>query len=247
MSNIQLGIEERNVISLKKKNIRPIAVLTVLLLLAHLLVFLLPFHRGGIFWFSYVFLLIAFAVAAGSNVLAFHGQKIINSRFYGIPIAKIGMLYLVTQGVLTLVFMALGQFLWFWLVLLIDALLLGAVVLGMVAQDFARDHILDLEVKLDRDVSAIRTIQSTTNLLPAQCKNEACRTALQKLADEFRYSDPVSGPSLLMIESDLQVMVDDLHKAVSNEENARILDLCDQTRNLLLERNRQCKLNKHAR
>ena len=140
-----------------KKIIRPIVVLSVLLVLAHLLVFLLPFHRGGNFWLSYIFLLLAFAVAAGANVLAFRGQESVNSRFYGIPIAKVGTLYLAGQGVLTLVFMALGQVLWFWLVLLINALVLGAVVLGLVARDIARDHILELDVKLERDISAIRT------------------------------------------------------------------------------------------
>ena len=230
-----------------KKNIRLVVVLSVLLLLAHLLVFLLPFHKGGIFWLSYVFMLIAFAVAAGANILAFRGQECINSRFYGIPIAKVGMLYLGAQCILTLVFMTLGQILWYGLVLLIDALLLGAVVLGIAAQDIARDHILDLDVKLNRDVSVIRIIQSTMNLLPAQCKDDVCRVALRKLADEFRYSDPVSDSSLQMIEHDLQVMVDNLQKSVLEEDNAMILDLCGQTRNILLERNRQCKLSKQSR
>lgn len=232
---------------MKKDKIRLICVLAVLLVLAHLVIFLLPVHHGPVFWFSYVFQLIAFAVAVGSNILAFRGQESTKSRFFGIPIARVGILYLGIQSILTLVFMALGQVLWFWLVLLIDAALLGAVVLGLVAQDIARDHVLDLEEKLDRKVSVIRTLQSTMNLLPAQCENAACRAAVQKLADELRFSDPVSSPDLNLIEAELQEMVNDLCQAVSDGQDDRILELCRLTTTLLLERNRQCKLSKCAR
>lgn len=42
-------------------------------------------------------------------LLAFRGGSGMASRYYGIPIARVGVMYLAIQGVLTLVFMALGR------------------------------------------------------------------------------------------------------------------------------------------
>ena len=230
---------------MKKNDIRMAVVSAVLLALAHLLVFLLPFYHGVIFWFSYVFLLIAFGVAAAAFVLAFRGQ--LTSRFYGIPIAKVGVLYLAVQAVLSLVFMALGRVVPFGIVLVADAVLLGAAVLGLVAQDIARDHIQALDARLDTAVSVIRSAQSTLNLLVSRCDNLECRAAVQKLADELRYSDPVSSSELAQIEADLCAAIDDLQQAVVDGDDDSVLTLCTQSRTLLNERNRLCKLGKKSR
>lgn len=232
---------------MKKNDLRMALVLGVLLALAHLLIFLLPFHKGLIFWFSYVFVLVAFCVAGASVALAFRDSHSLNSRFYGIPIVKVGGMYLVIQGVLTLLFMALGEVIPFWVVLLVDTLLLGAAVLGLVAQDVVRDHAMNLEARLDQDVSVIRSLQSTMSLLAAQCDNLECRSAVSKLSDELRYSDPVSSPALVQIETSLGCAIDDLQQAVLARDDDAIMARCEQARNLLLERNRQCKLSKRLR
>lgn len=232
---------------MKKNDIRMAVASAVLVILAHLLVFLLPFHHGVIFWFSYVFLLIAFGVAAAAFALAFRGQQSMTSRFYGIPIAKVGVLYLAVQAVLSLVFMALGQVVPFGLVLVADAVLLGAAMLGLVAQDIARDHIQALDARLDTAVSVIRSAQSTLNLLVSRCDNLECRAAVQKLADELRYSDPVSSSELAQIEADLCAAIDELQQAVVDGDDDSVLTLCTQTRTLLDERNRLCKLGKKSR
>lgn len=232
---------------MKKNDIRTMVVLGVLLALAHLLIFLLPFPKGVIFWFSYVILLVAFCVAAASIALAFRDNHSIDSRFYGIPIAKVGIMYLAVQAVLTLAFMALGRTLPFWVVLLVDSLLLGAAVLGLVAQDVVRDHALDLDIRLEQNVSVIRALQSTMSMLPGQCDNLECRAAVAKLSEELRYSDPVSSPDLAAIETGLGNSIDDLQRAVQEHNDDAIMALCEQTRNLLLERNRQCKLSKRSR
>ena len=232
---------------MKKNDFRAALVLGVLLALVHLVIFLLPFPKGIVFWFSYVFLLVAFCVAAASIALAFRDDHSIDSRFYGIPIIRVGSVYLITQTILTLVFMALGELLPFWVVLLADCLLLGAAVLGLVAQDVVRDHAMNLDTRLEQDVSVIRSLQSTMSLLASQCDNLECRAAVAKLSEELRYSDPVSSPELAAIETSLSNSIDDLHRAIQEHNDDAVMTLCERTRNLLLERNRQCKLSKRAR
>lgn len=232
---------------MKKNNILSALVPCVLLILAHLVIFLIPFHKGIVFWFSYVFLLVAFCIAAASIFLAFRYDRSIKSRFYGIPIAKVGCLYLLIQCVLTLVFMALGRVIPFGVVLIVDALLLGATLLGLVAQDVVREHAMNLDIHLERDISVIRSLQSTMSLLAGQCDNPECRIAVAKLSDELRYCDPVSSPDLVPIETRLSNTIDNLQHAVLAHDADAITLLCEQARNLLLERNRQCKLSKRSR
>ena len=66
---------------------RGAACLGVLLALYLLLAFLIPFVKTAVFWFSFVFTLIAFGVAAYALYTAFLKKPDARSRFYGFPIA----------------------------------------------------------------------------------------------------------------------------------------------------------------
>ena len=56
---------------MKKDTIRGIIALTVVLALYILIAFLIPFVHTAVFWVSFVFTLIAFAVVAASMYIAF--------------------------------------------------------------------------------------------------------------------------------------------------------------------------------
>ena len=90
----------------------------------------------------------------------------------------------------------------------------------------------------------MRALQSKAAALPARCENAAARVALEKLADEFRYSDPVSAPTLVEMENNLTVALDELETAVVDSDNTAVLDFCKKISAALAERNRLCKLNK---
>ena len=82
--------------------------LGVVLVLYILIAFLIPFAHTATFWVSFLFTLIAFGVVAASIYIAFIKDPDAKSRFYGFPIAKIGVIYGVVQLVTGLVFMALA-------------------------------------------------------------------------------------------------------------------------------------------
>ena len=67
---------------------------------------------------------------------------------------------------------------------------------------------------------------------------------LEKLAEEFRYSDPVSAPALTDLETDMAATMEELSAAVTDGDNAAVLALCKKISATLAERNRLCKLNK---
>lgn len=67
---------------------------------------------------------------------------------------------------------------------------------------------------------------------------------IKALAEEFRYSDPVSNNAVAEAEADLAAVVDELQAAYVDGDNDAMAQLCRKASALLAERNRLCKLNK---
>lgn len=88
------------------------------------------------------------------------------------------------------------------------------------------------------------TLRSLVYPLAEQCDDGNVKEVLQALADEFKYSDPVSSDALKEIEAELEKQVSELQTAVSEVRNSEIVTLCKRVNNTLVERNRLCKINK---
>ena len=93
---------------MKKNAIRWWIVLGVVLVVYHVLVFALPFPKTSVFVVSYLFSLAAILAQIYVIRTAFYQGEGVKSKFYGFPIAKLGVVYLVLQLILGFVFMALG-------------------------------------------------------------------------------------------------------------------------------------------
>lgn len=229
---------------IRKATIRGAVGLGVLLILYILIAFLIPFAKTAVFWVSFLFTLIAFGVTAASFYIAFIKNPDAKSKFYGFPIAKIGAVYGLAQLVLGLVFMALGKWAPVWLAVLVYALLLGASVIGLISAEAVAEQIHIQDTKLKKNVTLMRSLQSTLNQMAAQCDNPDAASAVKKFAEELRYSDPVSSDALADIEGDLSAAVDELQAAVVDADSASVKQLCRKASGILAERNRLCKLNK---
>ena len=186
-----------------------------------------------------------FGVVAAAIYIAFIKNPDARSRFYGFPIAKIGVAYGVFQLIAGLVFMAVGQWVPAWVAVLVYAIALGAAALGLISAEAVVDEIRQQDTQLKKDVSAMRAIQSKMGRLASQCQDPEAAVAVEALAEEIRYSDPVSNDSLTDAEADLGAAVDELVDAVVDGDSEAIKQLCRKATVLLNERNRLCKLNKH--
>lgn len=225
---------------MKKDFVRIALCLGVLLMLYILLAFLIPFAKTTVFWFSFAFTLIAFCVTAYAIYTAFLKKPDARSRFYGFPIARIGVIYGGGQLAVGLLFMALGKWIPAWLVVLVYAAMLGATVIGLVSADAVVETIHTQDGKLKKDVAFMRVLQSKANQMAAQ----SSLPEVQQFCENVRYSDPVSSEALAEIEGALSAAADDLQAAIVEGNNGRICQLAQKADHLLCERNRLCKLNK---
>ena len=229
---------------MKKDTIRGVIGLGVLLILYILIAFLIPFAKTATYWVSFVFTLIAFCVVAASIYIAFVKNPDAKSRFYGFPIARIGVIYGIAQLIAGLLLMALGQWVPVWVAVLVYAIGLGAAVLGLISADAVAEQIHAQDAKLKKDVAAMRAIQSKLSVLPGQCEDPVTAKCLTQLAEEIRFSDPVSSEATQETEADLNALTDELQKAVLENDTAAAQNLCKRCQAVLMERNRLCKLEK---
>ena len=225
---------------MKKNFTRSAICLGVLLLLYILLAFLIPFPKTAVFWLSFGFTLVAFAVTGWALYTAFLKNPGATSRFYGFPIARIGVIYGGGQLVCGLLFMALGKWIPTWLAVLVYAAMLGAAVIGLMGAETVADTIHSQDQKLKQDVRFMRELQSKVNQMAAQCS----LPEVKQFCENIRYSDPVSSEALAEIDLDLSAAVDNLQSAIVDGDNIAIRQLAQKADNILSERNRLCKLNK---
>ena len=228
-----------------KNVIRFLVCMGLLLVVFNVVVFAIPFAKNATFWISYVFGMIAILVQIVVMKIAFTGTKTARSQFYGFPIARIGVVYAIVQVILSIIFMAVGMFIPFWIPLVLFVVLFGVSAIGFIATDATRDEIVRQDKKIVKDVSYMRNLQSKMNMLVSQCNNAEIKTAVKSLAEDIKYSDPVSSDSLKDIERELYFYIEELQKAVV-ENDANAIELCKKTKSVLAERNRLCKLNKNT-
>lgn len=220
--------------------------LVAVLVVYNVIVFAVPLGKTPVFFLSWGFTMIAIAAQIHVFRTAFGQGEGARSRFYGFPIAQIGVIYLTAQLVLGLAFMVLGTAfsLPMWIPLVMYIILLGVSATGFVAVGATRDEIVRQDAALKENVSCMRSLQSKAIAILGQTGDSSVREAAGKFAEALRFSDPVSSGTLHEIESELSDCVDEIQRAITDDDSAGAIALLDRANVLLMERNRLCKLNK---
>lgn len=226
---------------MKKDTLRAAIVTAVILIGYNFAVFMIPCLKTPTFWVSWGFTLLAFVIAGIAIYISMMKRPDAKSRFYGFPVARIAFIYLVVQIAVGGICMALGNIIPWWAATVLDAIGMGLAVIGLVSTEAVVSQIHVQDAKLKKDVSLMRSLQSKVNQIAAQSDD----VAIKALADEFRYSDPVSSEALADVERDLSAAVDELQAAFVDGDHNAMAQLLRKASALLAERNRLCKLNKN--
>lgn len=228
-----------------KKNIaRTGATVVLLLALLNLIAFVIPFARTTIFWLGYIFTSVAILAQLPLMLYAFTPKGSLRGSLYGFPIARLSLIYLLVQAVTGLLCMVLAAWVPFSAALIVQAVVLVLAIIGCMATSAIRDEIHNQDARLQKDVSVMRELRSRAGALAGQAQGEAVQGQLRKLADDFRFSDPVSSEATFPLESELRACMDNLEHALTDGDMDGVTKLCPKAAALLAERNRLCKLNK---
>ena len=193
---------------------RGLIVLAIALAVFSLIAFAMPFAHTAVFWIAYGFgvLAILFQLYIFKTSFAENGDA--KSRFYGFPIARLGIYYLVAQLILSVVEMALAGLIPSWPVIIVNVLALAFALIGCITAETMRDEIVLQDHKLKKNVSTMRELQSLAASMVGQCGDEEMKNAVRKIADELRFSDPVSSDATAELEAEMRSQLTDIQQAV---------------------------------
>lgn len=231
---------------MNKKSKSMIAVYGVLVLIYLIAFVVIPFPKNAASWISFVFTLISLAVSFGiiSSVLKKEGD--LKSKFYGFPILKIGYLYPIVQLILGIVICGIVAFVAvpYWIALVLSLVLLAVAIIGVIAADNVRDIIEENEAQIERTTKATKLFNLNISSALDLCAEPTVKKELEKLAEAFRFSDPVSNEATEEIENIIMGKLEKLKIQITSSSSDENIEKITELKNLLLERNRICKATK---
>ena len=230
---------------MKKDTLRLLIIGAVALIAYNFAVFMIPCYKTATFWVSWGFSLLSFAVSGYGIYTGLIKNPDAKSRFYGFPIARIGVLYLVAQVAVGGVCMAIGHIVPWWLATVVFTIGFALTLIGVVSAEAIVDQIQYQDNKIKESVALMRGLQSKVRPMAAQIEDAEAAAAVSAFAEEIRYSDPVSSEAIRDAEAELSAAIDALQAAVVEGDAQQIKLACRQASAQLAERNRLCKLNKN--
>ena len=213
------------------------AVLGIFFVIFNVIAFAIPTAKTATFWVAYIFTLIAFVMQPFIWKFAFKDTDTLKSKFLGIPLISVGVIYLLVQIVVVAVFMALS-FVPSWIAIVVCILILGVSAVCLIGTETGREEINRIEHKVSKKVFYIKSLQIDVEMLAKAEVDADTKIALTNLAEKIRFSDPMSDELLAELEAKIRNKFEELKLA---EQKATIIN---ELTLLIEERNKKCKLLK---
>ena len=169
--------------------------------------------------------------------------------FYAAPVIKAATVYMVVQIIIGVALCAVSAFidLSVWVSVAVCFVWFAAAIGGLVASNATKNAIAPIETKTEVKIRNTTEFRIDMVSVFEACRSDEIRKELEKLAEEFKYSDPVSSPDTLEIEKKIASAIADLAKKVESDKIEKAQEGIRTVRNLLSERNRICKAYKTVR
>lgn len=229
------------------KQTKSLGIISIILSVVFLLVVVLvPFRKIAASWIATAFAVVAVGVCAYIFSIAFDNDKPLISKVYGFPLFRIGYIYLGAQFVFSVLILLVSHFVNtpYWVALLGSIIFLAVAVIGLIAVDNVKAIVEEMEEVQQAEIKKVTLFKINLDSVVDLCTEEDTKKKLEKLAEKFKYSDPVSSEETMALEEQLTNEIDVLRNLVMNNQ----LDDCNKqiikVEQLLVERNRICKAYK---
>ena len=222
---------------MKKNNVISYLALGIVFALFNVIAFVIPTEKTATFWTAYVFTVVAFALQLLVWKIAFGKKETLKSKFLGIPIIHVGIVYLIIQLLAFAVFMFLPT-LPAWIAVIVCTIILALSALCAIAGQAGANEISRVEEKIKVKRAFVQFLQVDIEMLAESETDTETKAALKKLAERVRFSDPMSHEMLGELESRISAKVEEMKLATEKQALIGEVDI------LLTERNKKCKILK---
>lgn len=165
-------------------------------------------------------------------------------RVYDFPMIRVSILYLLIQLLASVLMVAFSAKIPVIAAIIIEIVILAIAVIAFYAVKVTQKEILRQDAQLKKELSKMEELQTRINLLISQCEEEQIRAVIQKLSEEVRYSNPISGDISEEIETELDVLFTDIETRALAGDVENTIELSRRMKGLLRERDRICKYGK---
>ena len=199
-------------------------------------------NHGGAFWISYAFMMISFATLAVSGLVLKGRMVQPKDWLLGYPVLKHCSIYLIFEFIASIAFIALDYIHCPWVIAFAVQMVLLAVHLVFVISCFmAKEMIESVDAKVHQKTSYIRLLTVEVEMIGKRVTEPEVKNAFEKLAEQLRYSDPMSNEALNDLENRISNLVEQAKNVVEKRD---LLRICNSISFLLTERNKKCKILK---
>ena len=204
-------------------------------------VFLAPLSHTTVFWLGYFFALFALMTMV-LTVLLYFGKKVKKEKFLSLPSVKAAWVYFVFQTAVSVWEMI--SFPLPYLAALLINLALGVIFAVLILCLYGASQRIDADEQHTAEkVLFIKQLKLRLDSIDTQQAELAAK--IKELAEDVRFSDPMSHSKLEAVEGELADVIDELVDNAADVEKA--LPLCAQAAKLLKNRNEQCKMLKSVK
>ena len=217
----------------------------IVLVLFNVVFWCIPFPKNGTSIILYIFSLVSIIGGCSITMYAFSKGTELRSKVYGFPVFRMGYIYMIVQLLFSVAVCTVNAFIAVpaWIAVVVSVLILGLSAIGVIATDATRDIITEQENKWAAQTAKNAEFRLNIDSIAERCPEGELKKKLSSLAEEFRFSDPVSSDALTEIEKKLGEEVAALKALVTaNPEEA--IKKADEVHYLLADRNRLCKAAK---
>lgn len=215
----------------------------VLFALYNVLVFTFTSNFTTVFWFVYGFTVLAFILQIIGFFVSYGRKTTPNNTFFGIPLTLIGLAYLCIQVVIGSIFIIFAD-MSLKVANAIQIIILAVYIVACSATLFAKNAVTDIGDTTKEKLLFINLLENDVIVLQERMTEPVLITRLESLAELIKYSDPISHPSLALIEQKITNKINQLTEKAQNGKMSEVNDLCNEIELLMAERNRKCKILK---
>lgn len=218
-----------------------LSALAVVLILFNIVAFVVPFNQTTTFWIGYGFTMLAIVITfIGSGMVLGKGAE---KTFMGMSIAVVLWGYFIVQTIIGIVLMAASS-LSYRAAILICAIPLLLACIAVIASVGGNQHIEKVTEYRKEKTFYIQSLLIDVEGMEKKTDDASLRKSIRDLAEAIRYSDPFSSEKLAVLESKIESKAAELEELVSTGDVPAAKAMCSEISDLLVERNKKCKLLK---
>lgn len=196
-----------------------------------------------VFKICYGFMTVAFV---SQVVSLFVSVKTLDAKtvFFGIPLMQFALFYFFAELIVSTAFLFFAEYLTYKAPFLFQIFILGVFLIFAVMAIFSRDTALARREEIKQTIASFKNTIADIECL-AECATDGeLKKSLEKIAEDARYSDPMSRKATYSIESKIEDEIENIQDALDVEDLEDAMQSCKKLERLLAERNKKLIMSK---